>query len=929
MYKYVQKNEKEGWFPVKSEEADQRITEWNAKRVTILEVSEIVDDDNAARDKKSYSYKGPLYFDIDCKTDLPLAIESGRRLAQKLVDLGVPKHGVRIYASGSKGVHILVDQRFFSSGRPIKALPLIYKSMAKELFVPGLDFAVYSCGKGNSFRVVNAKREDGKYRVPLLFDELETLTEERYRELTSKPRNVSLIDNVPIMCTLLADMFDAARKAVHSAVDQPKIIVTSKESLTAIKENVPPCIQQICNWHGIRAERNLNQVAMQLGIYLSRVKVSDTVADGLISRLADNSKSSKYDTVRARLEHVRGQIAYMEHSENYNFSCQSMRSLLEKPPCKGCSIEDQPEAGIAHQGLVEREDGMYVVGAKSDRMVTNFTMLPTDHYIELSRERGVMPRRIGTRMEMYDNGELVSTVMFNESSWLSRSAFMRDTTEGHGILTYYGTDNDVQAIKSLVLNKEKDLGEIYRVHTCGVLLDMVGDSELYTYVEPGMSINSNKVTGTHELATDIIARPYFAESNICSVGDDLADQTLLSLLECNQPLEIALMIGWFSACHLKTHISSLYNQFPILAIWGSAGAGKSAMIGIASWLNGTDYMMRDTPVNVSNITPYAILEYASSSTTVPRVMEEYNKSKMRSSTWKAVGEILKASWNSETVLRGVLADKGKSGTRTGASLSKIPISSPVCVISEQELDMPALQERSIRVRLSKEKRRGRKDALVFATKHREKLREVGKALMARSLQTSRKSVRELMDSVEEHLSFEITDRPRYSYQVCLVGLKFLQKVVEEDLKLTKSAAKLSECVQNMVSFFEDADDGVLSILTQSEVDAVLNEMNVMIGLSATADTPFLQKGIHYFYREATDEIIMDAVMCHAQYRVFLLRSTRNVPVIEKPEGFNDLLKDEPYFKRWEKFPGMGGDGMCAVLSKDGMRRKGVNVSHFE
>jgi hypothetical protein len=521
MYRYVLPSEQGAWVPIRSEDLEARIKELDAKKVTILEVSELVED---GRDRKSYSYRGPLYFDIDCKGDLALAIESGRKLADKLIDLGVPQQGVRIYASGSKGIHITVDQKYFSSGRPIKGLPLVYKAMAKELYVPGLDFAVYSCGRGNAFRVVNVQRDDGKYRVPLMYDELSTLSVEQYRELTAGPRNVAIIEPAPVKATLLALMFDEARKEVNTLAP-PTVIVSSKEGVEELAREVPPCVQRLVDWKGIRPERNLNQVAMQLGIYLARSKVSDVIADGLISRLVDNSKSSKYDSLRAKQEHIMGQIGFMATAEDYHFSCPSMRSMLEKPPCHGCPLENSPESGSsasAMQGLVERDDGMYVISSRTEKMLTNFSMLPTDHYIEIPRD-GATGRRVGTRMELYEKEELVATVMFQESSWLSRSAFMRDTTEGHGVLMFFGTDNDVQKIKGHVLNKEQTMGEIYRVHTCGTHLEFIGKTEILTYVEPDMSINSNRIQGTHELAGEVVARPYFSHTNICAAADADAD----------------------------------------------------------------------------------------------------------------------------------------------------------------------------------------------------------------------------------------------------------------------------------------------------------------------------------------------------------------------------------------------------------------------
>lgn len=927
MYRYVLPSEQGAWVPIRSEDLEARIKELDAKKVTILEVSELVED---GRDRKSYSYRGPLYFDIDCKGDLALAIESGRKLADKLIDLGVPQQGVRIYASGSKGIHITVDQKYFSSGRPIKGLPLVYKAMAKELYVPGLDFAVYSCGRGNAFRVVNVQRDDGKYRVPLMYDELSTLSVEQYRELTAVPRNVAIIEPAPVKATLLALMFDEARKEVNTLAP-PTVIVSSKEGVEELAREVPPCVQRLVDWKGIRPERNLNQVAMQLGIYLARSKVSDVIADGLISRLVDNSKSSKYDSLRAKQEHIMGQIGFMATAEDYHFSCPSMRSMLEKPPCHGCPLENSPESGSsasAMQGLVERDDGMYVISSRTEKMLTNFSMLPTDHYIEIPRD-GATGRRVGTRMELYEKEELVATVMFQESSWLSRSAFMRDTTEGHGVLMFFGTDNDVQKIKGHVLNKEQTMGEIYRVHTCGTHLEFIGKTEILTYVEPDMSINSNRIQGTHELAGEVVARPYFSHTNICAAADADADDALANLLNINQPIDIGLITGWFAACHLKAHVMALYSQFPVLSIWGSAGAGKSVTVSLISWLNGTDYMMRDTPVNVSNITPYAILDYCSSTTTVPRVLEEYNKSKMRANNWKAVGEMLKASWNGETVLRGVLSDSKKDTGRTGAKVSKIPITSPLVVVSEQELEMPALQERSIRVKLSKEKRKGRGQELREASRLRSKLREIGKAMMARSLQLTLEQVREIFERTESMISYELDDRPRYSYQISLLGLLFLQQVVKNDLKLEKSVKEIETVITALTDFFQHLGDAAKEFNARSEIDAVLEDMNVMVGLSNGTDTQWLGKGIHYLVIDEGATLLIDPMLCHALYKKYVRSSSHQPVVIESAKQFSTLICDEPYYAGMRAVAGMAGGRPMVRLDRAKMAAKGVDSSNFD
>jgi hypothetical protein len=925
MYRYIQRSEKDSWVPVKSSELDVKIQELEAKKVTILEVTEIVED--SARDKRTYSYRGPLYFDIDCKEDLRLAIESGKNLVDKLVELGVPQQGVKIYASGSKGVHVTVDQKYFSAGRAIKGLPLVYKVMAKELYVPGMDFQVYSCGRGNAFRLENVERYDGNYRVPVLYDELKDLDAEGYKKLTSKPRNITQIDPKPMKVVLLQNIFEEARREVNTNT-KPAVIVSSEKGLKDICEDIPPCIQNLCDWKGVRSERNLNQAAMQLGIFIGRAKIPDVVADGLISRLADSATSSKYDSLRAKYDHVKGSVSYMKHSPTYQFSCASMRGLFDRSPCDGCVIENSPEAANSsslNMGLLEREDGMFIVSTKGDKPLTNFTMLPTDHYIDLPQVGG-KGVRVGTRMELYDSGEMVATVVFHESSWLSRTAFMKDTTEGHGVLMFFGSDNDVQAIKGHVLNKENSMGEILRVHTCGIQREEIGDSEIFTYVEPDMSINTNRIQNTHEYAGSMVARPYFSESSICAIEDEEADDALFNMLGINQEVEMGLMVGWFIACHFKVHIMALFSQFPVLAVWGSAGSGKSVTVSLISWLNGTDYTMRDTPVNVSNITPFAILDYASSTTTVPRVLEEYNKSKMRLSQWKSVGEILKATWNSEAVLRGGLASK-KDNTRSGGKVTKIPISGPLVVVSEQELEMPALQERSIRVKLSKEKRQGRRAELRNANRGRKKLREIGKAVMAVALQTSTNEIEEAYNATEELISEDLDDRPRYCYQTSMVGLKLFRKVISNQLHLPRSTERLDEIISTMEEYFVHIGESAKDVNARSEVDAVLEEMNIMASIKNGQEN-WLVKVDHYLLLKDDGILVMDPLICHAIYRRYIKTVSNSAAVIESSKGFIGLLKEEPYFVEFSPTASMGNGRAMARLNIKQMDEKGLDTSGF-
>ena len=1273
MYHYYQIEEKQAWTPVREKDLEATLKEVEGiRKVSILAVSDLINPDAANADSKKYTYKGPLYFDIDCADDLKLAIESGKSLCEKLIEAGVPEAGLRVYASGSKGIHVTLDQQYFSAGRPVRGLAKIYREMAREFYVPGMDFQVYSSGKGNCWRRPNSRRDDGNYKVPILVEELSSLTEESYRDLCRSPRfNVVPLEPKPFKIMELEALFEACRKRVNAKA-VPAITATEPE-LAMVKDTVPACIQQVADYKDILADKNYNEVAMQLGIYIARSGVSPTVADGLISRLADNGSSSQYSSLRQKLDHVKGQVAYMRNSKQYGFSCGSMRSLLARPPCAGCPLENT--AAGAHSasqsgGIIERDCQFFMRGLQQDKMITNFSLMATDIFIDVPQDGGRL-RRAGIKVDLRYRDEVHASFVMDERCWASRSNFI-GAIEGQAARVpeiFYGSDAEVQKIKHYVMSQEPDMGEIYQVWTCGIHMDIVSNTEVFTYVEPGLSINSNKVSGTHELAGKMLARPYFGTTTLPTPGDEIVDEVMHHLLNINRAEELSQMVGWFVACHLKTHLTTLYSQFPLLGIWGNAGSGKclrantevlmhngsikkvqdiregdkvmgpdskprtvqgtckgrgpmyrinpvkgdpwvcndahvmtltsnnnkkdqvfdiplrewlenqhltrnnraklfrvpvnfpakatefdpylvgvwigdgtrrqpyvttgdkevkdylqgicveygwgcevkyscpretawlvqmgsdgiprttnpakrlvkhltngtghkiipkeylvnsrkvrlqllaglldtdghlhcncyeitnkcpevakdilflarslglsaycteksvqlktwdeprvycrisicgdtsmipckvprkratkrkqaksglrtgfsvtaegvgdyygftldgdsrfllgdftvthnSAQSGLLSWLNGTDYSVRDTPANVSNITPYAVIEYCASTTTVPRLVEEFNKSKMRSSSYKQVGETLKAAWNGETILRGGLGKRNGAG-RTGAIVNEIPVTSPLVVMSEQQMEAPALQERSLRIKLSKDIRSGRTDHYHMANRGKEHIRRVGKALMIRALKTTLNEVEGWMLETDALLDKGIDDRPRYSYQVAMLGLKFLRKVSEEHLKLPRTVVACDGLIDALERKFEWLGQNISSANARSEVDNVMDAFNIMMGLtSAGGGEAWLKEGVHVV-KGPEDVIYMDIVLSHANYNKYSMHHMRQEDRVltGSVANFATLLKDEAYYDGEEFVEGIGQNKRTFTkLRLEKMKMKGINVSYFE
>lgn len=929
MFRYYQTGEKGAWHPITdSEDIESIAVGKGAKKLTILSLNELVNDGET--DKLDLSYRGPLYFDIDCKNDLATAIESCQRLVKSLQLKGVNDSDIRVFCSGSKGFHILVPQKVFSNGRPQKRLPWIYREMALSLFVPGTDFQVYSTGRGNSFRIPQVQRADGKYRTPISLQELEEITPETYVELCEVPRETyKHPDYVLEKSTELEVLFESAK--IRAGKRHNTAGSLADETLKKISREAPNCLRDLADFKKVAADKSFNALAMQVGILIARSGMEEEAYSPQIDRMAENAATG--NTSRAgRREELESQVRYMKANPTYKFSCAAMRDLLTSRPCEGCPLEKEGSAvinGGADLGLEKRQEGYYFVGKSADVRLSTFTLTPISVVIDRPQD-GSAPRRAYTVMSIESEGVDIGEVSFSEAGWKSASNF-KDEISGLRNLAFMGSDDHVQRIKHMTYREEENsAGEIMQVYTAGIHIEERVGHKVFTYIEPGYSINSVKVEGTYRLKGRILCPPMMKETPVCPKGDIEADDAMLAMLKMNSPINMAQTVGWFAACHLKSQLVDMYNQFPILSVWGAAGSGKSKTVEVVSALCGLN-PVKDAPVNVSTPTAYAILEYAASTTTVPRIMEEYNKSKMNFKAYTMVGETLKAAWGGETIAKGTLAKRSnQNGGRTGAYVEAIKVSAPICTTSEQAPDMPALIHRSVQVMFRQSALTSdREPYYLEAREGMPKLREVGKYLMLTALCNTREGwIRNAMTEAKEVVPRALDERPRYSAQVLLVAIRWLTENLDK-LYLPNTVKYLQEVItpaleEHYAAMGDKAKDNRLKVRT--EIDAVLDSMAMMATLTYQGKD-YIQHGKHFVTTE--DSLYIDAPTCHTIYKKFRAEYEREPAVIATISQFVLLLKTESYFEGEEYIPEISKTRMCLKLSKVKMAEKGLQVTLFD
>jgi hypothetical protein len=923
MFRFYQEDEKSVFKAiVDGADVEAQAKAMGAKKLTILSVSELIDEHT---NKDLLSYKGPLYFDIDCKEDLQSAIDSTRRLVSSLLDRGTEEADIHLYCSGSKGLHVLVSQKAFSNGRATKRLPTIYKEMAKKLFVTGLDYSPYASGHGNAFRIAGMQRYDGNYRTPITHEELADMDAIAYKDLCAEPRDYRHPEFVNKLSTQMELLYEGAKQEANRKPSP--VIGASNSALKKIAVEPPNCINDIAEFKKIATDKSVNYLVMQFAIWAARAEVEPAVYRPVLEMLAQNS-ATKNTNAASRIEELESEISYMRATPNYEFSCGGMRSALVSRPCEGCPIECNTSSMAGNgdsMGVARKADGFYLLGKEKDTRITTFTLSPTAVVVDYPQD-GSAPRRLGTLVTVEGLDGPSGEIMFRETGWQSASSFKAEMS-GLGALAVVGGDDNVQRIKHLIYTEAANvMNEIKQVYTAGVHLEQHKNGLLATYVEPSYSLNSMNLEDTYRLQGQMICPPHLKDIPMCKKGDKEADKAMAALCAANHPLDLAHIVGWFAAAHLKEHLRVIYSQFPLLQIWGSAGSGKSKTVELLANLCGIDSSV-DAAISVSSITPYAVLMYAGSSTTVPRIMEELNKSKMRIANYNAVTEILKSAWGSEAHARGTLSSRRDAG-RAGGSVTTIPVTGPCVTIAEQTIEVPAVEERSIKVLLTKSRREGCEANYWIAREGSEKLREISKFLVMSALLTPLEEVKQQMEIIRPLMPKQFEDRPRYSHAVIQLGLNWLHNCLLQ-LDLPDSCAAVKNLIDIHLGEMAKVAEEAKSKAVRSEIDSVIETMGYMAMLSSKTEAPsqkHLEYGVHFTVTE--DHIIVEPSMAYIMYKRFKNNFERETPVINSVAQFVVLLQQEPYYDGTMKVDSISKVQACFKLSKVKMLEKSVDPAAF-
>lgn len=958
----------EAWKAIKeTPETRTALAKKKVEMVSMLSISSM--DSNA--DYEQLKYRGDLYFDID-NEDLNISIESTRQLVEKLKAKSV--HNITVYLSGKKGFHVTVPSKVFFSGGSagIKWLPYIYGHIAVNHFaVEGLDLNVYSGGKGRLWRQPNVKRRDnGQYKVPVRIEDLQGMTAESYALLASEP-NLELQDALdkadPTFSLELSSIFEDSAMIVRKEQEEKETYRFETTPELEMLSEVPGCIIKLAEGTDVKEGANFNRAAMNLAGYLkSANKVGSDIETDLVGRMAshNNYGSATYTNDRSRKTHIKSAIRRARHDKAMGCNPAYVLSMVER--CGGCVVcngtlskdkDKGKESGDKNKGRVE-EDGLRhnvfeiglayykEYGPKSVKPLTTFIIEPISSDIFFNMEHHCFRREALKCRIHYSSGQegqtKTTSVTIDEDAWDSPSLFKKQF-KGIDNVAITCSEDDLADLRHYIMSKYNDIDNSIRTNTIGMAVKEIPSGEkiskVLVYTEPGYTASGNKIRVPVHYDSDernaIVGAPCIHKAPDLSPDSKDDVRVLKDLFYVNEPWVCATHIGWMAATALKPHVTSINNEFPLLAVTGRPGTGKTTISSLFADLAGCTYGQTGEPPSATS-SPAFIERYIASSTSTPRILDEANHKAFKANV--KLLETMKMVWNGLEIGKGNI---GGNAAANAMATRSIRMTGPLLYISEQPQQDDALRQRSIEVfmtmqmhgttqagehipkhKLSEDVRRG-VEAFEWVTEHeqRDRLRGAGKAIIHQALCTPKSWVKERMTKYAEDVrGARCHGRQKYGWRVILMGLDLYELALSQQygIDVSKEVADAKKLLISRLLNHEITDSGndncnneVLQfIATMSERSAI----NTMKG-----DTNRIEIDMEFDYCKTDCELIIQIDSMWAVINQKARSSGANLKY-SKCEQFIAAVKTEEYF--------LGYDNGRLTVDLEKMKEAGISINYF-
>jgi len=889
MYRYWKDDGKSPWKLIKNDKASmEKAIADGAKFFTVLsldqDLSRLSDEDD---EKQKIYYKGPLYFDLDSKDDESRTLFDVRKLVLKLyTDYGVNLNNIQIFCTGSKGFHVLVPAKVFSDGKAKQFLPYTYKNMALEFELETLDWSIYSGGKGRMWRIENIKRSNDRYKVRLSAHQIFSCTFEEILELTKSPGE-------PVEEPKEVD-FSAELSALFRAKEYkpPKLSAKGVEDakLRAL-EKTPACMQKLSKLEAIQEGRSFNQIVMAFASYGAGMGWTFDQLEEFAHFAISEYASSVYKSTRDKMGHVRGIFGYYLSQKNYRFNCRFIKKTVQcESDCPKCELtakvmdeEYDPTLGIEvtatayfkRQGDARTQLSTFVIKPKS---VIEFV---DKHYQTEYTICAALEAATGRKQD----------VIFYQPDWASRTNFLKKLP--HPDFAYVGGDIDVSKIFHVI----SQLGDIPKRTgvKCMGMHEIKGKWHFVTHdgsVASDGGYNEVILENEYQLDTDLVMTQLPTVEDVKRVMQDL--------FRFNS-LEIAVpLVGWFVASFFKERIFKLTRQFPLLFVFGAAGAGKTQTLLTLKNL----YALRsDNIKSIADVTAFTLIKAADANNTIPLILDEFKATTFSQYQVKMVSKLIRAAYNNEVGERG----------QANQTVTQYHYRSPIILAGEQTVTEPAARDRIIEVHMNKRTSAPHLDD--FKSLQKAPLDRFGRLILSRALAITDDEMIVMLERCQADVPEFYTDRPRLNQAIIMLGIKLLEQIVEP----YGFAGQVTGAWERYCMRQFDIEKDEIVERNKSDVDRILEAISLMSEHERYKLWPKQQ-----FVIEG-NKLIINMRLVYSSY----LRFAEEYRVDSEPMNYTSflkLVKKEPYFiKDGTIFPMAEGMKICMELDIDKLQAKNLNL----
>lgn len=928
-YHYIQQNGGEEKWKLILADQKQQITSSDdpPTLITVLAVSERVDSGMKREELEALKYLGPFYLDFD-GPDIDVVTKQALKLLRKLEDeMDVNMNSLSLFASGGKGFHVEIPMETFLPKAPregIQFLPQIYREMAYSLFVDTLDLRVYTARKGRMWRVPNKLRDNGRYKVPITWEEMQRMDSDLYVDLTSRKRLHMPAPEAPWASAELMAEYDKAVAKITKASKVRRKHVDGKlaKDWAGFKDGVAPSIAALLEGNGLKDTAGWNDISMQLAILATELAWSEEDLVAQAAALTEKHSGERYRSKAAREERLRFMWHYMNDNPCYTFGAQPIKALLAiaTPDLDGLlddAVEEEVKQSVkAHEKRVQERAESGEEAADDDAPDE-----PVDRIARIVeiRPNGIHAKKddvweIVCQMSFRDvilladldnpgeaigfEADILADGVFKERRIVPRETFTTKQSF-HAFSTRYltpmiGTEQHVGAImRRLKAEAEANNGGVfYTTNREGLDLVNIPHATAKELADPfpiwasphgvtvpgkmkalGVNLKFKGYPHEHGLyRSDLMNAPDIDELK----ADPQTLEVVRALLTCQQPEVISRLIGWFTAANFRMYFHVGYEEFPLLHVNGPAGAGKTAMTHLLMSLH---YFREEVKALTPSATKHAFREYMTASASIPFILDEYKPHEMSNDMADYLRGLLRAAWNAQQHSAG----GGKDGSTDVRTLNEKKFSAPVVYIAEALVTESATAERSVQVTVAKPPLSVygewfRRFNLVRDNSH--VVSAIGRRITEWAYQQDLLDVKASFDPIRKKVLSEmgpgavdaegnpaqrLNARPVHAYSVTYWGLKAFRHVIEGVFGSEALAAEFERLDAAFWTRLQDAQGAVMA-----EADKVLSMLVFMSNERDVPDMCAIRKNTEYVFsklgeRDAVHLSMRSAYLRYSQY----------------------------------------------------------------